>query len=101
MRMCGFGLVGPIAVFMSSSDQNGKRWPVVASMIKIGASAALYRRIDAMLSAGSLNPPVDRLAVPHVWWRSRPGTSVITIDPGENPSLRFHSVGSIGLPAML
>ena len=28
-----------------------------------------------------------------------PGTSVRTGEPGENPSLRFHSVGSTGLPS--
>jgi hypothetical protein len=31
--------------------------------------------------------------------RSRPGTAVRMVDPGLNPSLRFHSVGSIGVPA--
>src|SRR5687768_9649220 len=41
---------------------------------------------------------VDRF---HVAVRSIPGTCVRTIDPGENPSLRFHSVGSIGTPATL
>ncbi len=33
--------------------------------------------------------------------RSRPGTTVRMADPGLKPSLRFHSVGSIGTPAAL
>src|SRR5438105_3341494 len=36
-----------------------------------------------------------------VAWRSSPGTWVSAIEPGEKPSLRFHSVGSIGTPATL
>ena len=32
---------------------------------------------------------------------SRPGTLVVIFWPGLKPSLRFHSVGWIGLPAML
>src|SRR3954452_4247036 len=32
---------------------------------------------------------------------SIPGTFVTIIEPGEKPSARFQSVGSIGLPAML
>ncbi len=33
--------------------------------------------------------------------RSRPGTWVTSIWPGEKPSLRFHSVGRIGIAARL
>ena len=33
--------------------------------------------------------------------RSMPGTAAIIIEPGEKPSLRFHSAGSIGTPATL
>src|SRR3954454_1803411 len=36
-----------------------------------------------------------------VFARSSPGTYVTISEPGENPSARFQSVGSIGLPATL
>ena len=93
-----------VPAFMSSSDQNGQRCPVVASITKIGASGSKYRPMSAIWSRGSFGPPTRdpvMLCVPHVRCRSSPGTKVKISDPGENPSLRFHSVGSIGLPTML
>src|SRR4051812_11879028 len=36
-----------------------------------------------------------------VFARSSPGTYVVICEPGEKPSARFQSVGSIGLPATL
>ncbi|TMK22915.1 MAG: hypothetical protein E6G68_01385 [Actinobacteria bacterium] len=93
-----------VEAFMSSSDQKGHRSPLVVSMIMIGASVAWYRAMSAMWSRGSFGPPTRGpviAAVPQVCRRSRPGTNVRTSEPGEKPSLRFHSVGSIGLPTML
>src|SRR5436305_757391 len=34
-------------------------------------------------------------------WLSRPGTRAMTVMPGLKPSLRFHSVGSMWVPAPL
>jgi hypothetical protein len=72
----------------SSSTQYGCRFPVVASSSTTGAS----RRSDAPMSVMGAAP---------VRARSMPGTDASSIEPGENPSLRFHSAGSIGVPATL
>ena len=62
-----------------------------ASSNTIGESSAITT--DGTSSGGR--------SMENVRCRSSPGTNVRTSEPGEKPSLRFHSVGSIGLPAWL
>jgi hypothetical protein len=79
----------------------------------MGASGIIDRAGSSMTASGcssrtahgpSSSPPrpvSGSGSRPNVTVRSRPGTTASAIDPGENPSLRFHSVGSTDLPAML
>jgi hypothetical protein len=41
------------------------------------------------------------IGAPPLAARSRPGSSTAIAEPGEKPSLRFHSVGSMWTPAVL
>jgi hypothetical protein len=70
----------------SSSAQYGVRLPVFVSSSTIGAS----RSSEAPMSAAD---------AAFVFVRSTPGTSVRIGVPGLKPSLRFHSAGSMGVPA--
>ena len=70
----------------SSSAQTGWRLPVVASM---ATTADLAPSESCGLVIGGSA----------VFAASRPGTYVSASWPGEKPSLRFHSVGSMGFSA--
>jgi hypothetical protein len=77
---CGIGRVGV------EFTQYGVRLPVLVSSSTIGASS-------------SSDLPISVIGAAPVRFRSTPGTLVRIGVPGLKPSLRFHSVGSIGVPA--
>ena len=77
--------------FESISANTGWRLPVRALITTTGEFFA--RLLEESLSPGSL---LRRAAASE----SRPGTFVISIEPGLKPSARFMSAGSIGAPSL-
>src|SRR5690348_8440852 len=83
-------VLAALVAFASSSDQISWRWWVFALITTIGWPGSYVRETSVIGTAP-------------VFWKavglSSPGTCVTISWPGLKPSLRFQSVGSIGLPA--